>query len=109
MMYTNNSTNDTMHESYVNSLQADIDKLKATLSEATDPEKRSWCEDYIKALEEEKQECKYETCALCGGICDRCYYTEACERYNGTAQTNLSKYLSSSIQKELTVYLMTKL
>ena len=72
------------HESYINSLQADIDELKATLSETTDPEKRSWCEDYIKALEEEKQECKYETCSLCGGICDRCYYTEACERYNGT-------------------------
>lgn len=73
-----------MHENYVNSLQADIDKLKATLSTTTDPDKKSWCEDYIKALEEEKQECKYETCALCGGICDRCYYTEACERYNGT-------------------------
>lgn len=56
-----------MHENYVNSLQADIDKLKATLSTTTDPDKKSWCEDYIKALEEEKQECKYETCALCGG------------------------------------------
>lgn len=45
-----------MHENYVNSLQADIDKLKATLSTTTDPDKKSWCEDYIKALEEEKQE-----------------------------------------------------
>ena len=83
-MYTNNSTNDTMHENYVNSLQADIDKLKATLPIITDDYKKDQCIKYIKALQEEKQECKYETCVLCGGICDRCYYTEACERYNGT-------------------------
>lgn len=72
------------HTTYIQGLQADIDKLKASLPTITDDYKKHQCVKHIKALEEEKQECKYETCALCGGICDRCYYTEACERYNGT-------------------------
>lgn len=73
-----------IHEKYVNSLQADIDELKASLQTIADDYEKDRCVKYIKALEEEKQECKYETCSLCGGICEWCYYTQACERYNGT-------------------------
>ena len=64
------------HTTYIQGLQADIDKLKASLPTITDDYEKDQCVKYIKALD--------ETCALCGGICDRCYYTEACERYNGT-------------------------
>lgn len=45
------------HTAYIQGLQADIDKLKASLPTITEDYKKHQCVKYIKALEEEKQEC----------------------------------------------------